>query len=337
MAVRKGIFEEMNKGTGREQQKQNIADRISSVTTKVKKPPGPPPRQFGVNPRDVLLKGSVGETPLAFKGIFRKGGEELDQFDINDEVITSGTRELAESFVDRFLEKTGNLPSEEQVNDFVAENLTSSFAREFILGATPRAQTKSKIVDPFLEKQGIIGGGGALSPGQIQERALGLTDRLKQILGQVEEFGVSSINRQFDPLERRVVSEEASRGRLRQPVARREGAPIQQIRRQRQEAISGLKGSLAGQRFGTEVDLAKFIEELLSGESQFGRRFGLAEEEVGLEREKFDTEKILRNKELNLSKTLGRLQAQNKKSGTMDKVKTGIEAAGTAAKIASLF
>src|SRR3990167_6723667 len=104
-------------------------NKESPVATTVSKDISDYRRPYAPTDRGKVLAESVGDQPLGYEGMFQEAFEDLGQpGKVGQNFVVSGTQELAESFVDRFFEKTGKLPYVKQVNEFVANNLTSSFA-----------------------------------------------------------------------------------------------------------------------------------------------------------------------------------------------------------------
>src|SRR3990167_3709144 len=204
-----------------------------------------------------------------YRDIFRSAYKNLNQPNAPENIIAGGTQQLADNFIDRVLKKTGKLPSEEQVRDFVSQNLTTSYAEKFITGEITNDSTKTQLVDPYLQANPDI-----LAPTpqaedttDVEERAKGLKDRIAELYRGIETGGAERISRLFAPSERQAIEEEAASGsRLFSGVSRDPNAPIERIRARKGEALSDLGLGLATQQAAGETDVAKTIEGILQGE-----------------------------------------------------------------------
>jgi hypothetical protein len=75
------------------------------------------------NRAQLIREAFGGDRPTQYKGIFNQAFTDLGQSGpANEDVVVSGSQELAEAYVDGYLKKTGQLPKPEEVTDFVANN-----------------------------------------------------------------------------------------------------------------------------------------------------------------------------------------------------------------------
>ena len=288
-------------------------------------------RPYAAGDRGKVLSESVGDRPLGYQGTFQEAFEGLGQpGKVGENFIVSGTQELAESFVDRFLEKTGKLPTSSQVTDFVATNLNSSWADKYIRGATPRDQTKARLVDPYLEQIGALKPQATEQPG-----AVALEDKLSGIYDQIEAAAPGRIARAFIPQRQRAIEEEAVLGRLRSPVSASPDSIIQQQDKLQGEALADTIGNIMQQRATGSLDIARIGQgerQMAQQNEQFGRS-------LSLDRERLRSDADLKERDFRntqqanrIAQEIGRLQAQGKKPGALDYLNTvfgGIGSVGT--------
>ena len=71
------------------------------------------------------LNSRVGAPRTGYTGTFEQAYKNLNQGgNAPEAVVYNGTKVLADSFIERIYERTGQFPSESQVRDFVGANLT---------------------------------------------------------------------------------------------------------------------------------------------------------------------------------------------------------------------
>lgn len=302
-----------------------------------------------------LLMDALGANPKQYQGIFQGAYEGLNQpkdvyfrdqpggaytdpglVPLNQQpvstrealgrgdVIMSGTKELAEAFVDRYYEKTGKLPDQKSVQDFVAGNLTEGFAENYILGKTPREQIKVQLADPFIKKvqeepsQGDLAGQG--SP---------LEKQLTSIYDRLEASAPERIARTFAPLRSRAIEEEAALGRLRSPVSAAPGSPIQQQDQLQANALSDTIDNILQNRASGSLDVARIDQE----ERRIGQQAEQFGQNLSLQRDALRTTARQQSEANRIAQEIGRLTAQGRQPGTLDYLNTAFGGASALAGI----
>lgn len=261
-----------------------------------------------------------------------------------DDVYVGGTRGLASSFADKFYEKTGKLPSESQVRQFVSENLNPAFAEKFILGMAP--DQLNSLAESYISLNPEIISPAVKPPEQTQigDLVREATKKQDELYGDVEKRAIESVNRNFAPLRARAAEEEAALGRLRSPVSLAPGAAIPTVDAEQGKALSDVIGRIAENRAGGAIGGAQFLESLGAGERRAGeaqnnflRNFGLAREQLRDARDESSYNRGLQRKGLELSEIIGRAQAGAGKRDWLDYLNAGLNVASTAGKIYSGF
>lgn len=237
-----------------------------------------------------------GQTPTDYEGTFKSGYANLGQpaSGYNPNVTIAGTQALADSFADRVLSKTGSLPTEDQVRQFVAQNLTSGFAQKFIQGI-PKDQIDG-LTDQYLQ-----GNPDALTnPGTQtaeQKRLDGLKTQLDTIYSTGKDNLVSGYDSTvFNPAKTRAADDLAGQGMLTNPNSRYNLNVIEANRGK--DLQSGLN-TLESARASGQVDLGKTIEDLLQKNAdraqssyQFNKNFNANQDATffnqGLQRQQMD-------------------------------------------------
>lgn len=270
-----------------------------------------------------------------FDTAYQNLGQPLHAPDRN-ELYTAGTRALANAFADRVYMKTGSLPTEDQVRQFVGQNLTPGFAQKFILGLAP--DQINSMADEY-----IIGNPDALvNPGTIgaqksaeEQRLSGLKDQLDKIYNTGRENLVSGYDKTvYAPAKTRAVNDLAGQGMLTNPNSRYTLDAIEASRGS--DLASGLN-QLEGQRATGNIDLSKTIEDLLQRNKdrsqnayQFGKTFNAGRDDTFFNQG-------MQQRGLDLASTLGKLQAGNNKKDWSDYLNTALNVVGTGTKAYTAF
>ena len=248
-----------------------------------------------------------GISPQDYGGTIKQGYQALGQpASVNrDEAITyNAVLSLANNFVNKITQKTGKIPSEDQVKAFVASTLTPGFAQQFIQGIG-NDQIRANYVDPYIsENAGTLGIGGG--QGDIEKRLLGLNDQLNKVYDTGRKSLISGIEDTYGTQKRGLADDLAGQGLLGQPTSR---YSLDRLEANKGKSIQSGLNVLEGQRAGGAVDLAGTIESLLANE----RRAGDARAESGrnfrANREDTYFNRGLQSRQLDMASQLGRLQA----------------------------
>ena len=300
-----------------------------------------------VNPRGgrPLLKGRQDVTNKIFGGmeyadVFREAYKNLNQPNAPEDIISGGTTQLADNFIERVYEKTGDFPSESQVRDFVAANLTPSYAEKYIKGTITNDSTKSGLVDPYLSiNSDVFLDKGRVAQDQLQAETAKRTEdvlqrRLDSLFGVQSENVTRRINDLFADTRKQALEEEAALGsRLTSPASILTSSRIDEGR---MKATSDALAQLASSQAAGQLDVTKAIEGGLAAERRAGEAGQQFRQELGLKNRLFNLEEEDRyykrgqeKEALGVAERVGKAQAESKKPGNLDYANTAINALNT--------
>ena len=275
---------------------------------------------------DEIILRAFGANPSGYEGVFKQGQERLGQFNngaIDQTQMGTAVHNMGRAFIQAYLQKTGQTPTDDMVKEFVGSNLNSSVAAKAIEGAPEGyyggvasrgvegmalpEQTAPVTNDPTLPQSQV----GYLD--QYMENALGR--------------GRTEIEDIFNKERGRAIDEAG--GRSRQPAFRN---VLNEIDTRKGNAFSDLVSSLAAQ----EGQLGFGAEQRAR---EFGVTSGLDKQRLGLENRRFSEqvrqfdqggENDLANRRYDehLASKLGRLQADSGGDSALDWANVGIGAAG---------
>lgn len=276
------------------------------------------------NDNEKLVDQIFGQTPTGYSGAFdtafQNAGQPAGQPHGNK--VIEGTQALADAYVERYHLKTGKLPTEDEVRQFVASNLTPGMASQFIAGIN-RDQLTANYVDPYLQDKGVGQDGG-----NAQDRILGLNAQLDEAYNTGKTKFLEDTNTNYGQQKQGLVNDLAGQGMLTQPNSRVSLDALEAAKNK--DVASGLN-TLAGQRAAGSVDLGKTIEGLLQSQQQINNNQSQFNKTFNAGREDTYFNQGLQNRQLSLADTLGRLQANASKPGALDFLNTAIGGAGAVA------
>lgn len=273
------------------------------------------------NPVNPIPKGRTSPLPegdYTYADIFRQAYKNLNQPNAPEEIIVGGTKSLADAFIDRVHQKTGQFPTEQQVKDFVASNLTTSYAEKFITGL-PADQVKVNMVDPYLVAHSddfskAADPNAATIQSEIESRQKGLAERLQQIYGQQREALKGSVEESYGEQKGNIVKDLAGQGMLyNQPGSR---GILDRLEAAKGRSLTQGMASLAGTQATGETDIAKTIEGLLANErrageesKRFGMEYGLANNKLQQIVDQASQDRALQKYGFDVAGDVGRRQA----------------------------
>lgn len=249
-----------------------------------------------------------------------------------DDVYVAGTRALASAFADRVLTKTGSLPTEDQVRQFVSQTLTPGFAQKFITGIAP--DQINATADQYIQ-----GNPDALTnPGTKsaeEQRLSGLSAQLDKLYNTGRESLVKGYDESvYGPGKTRTVNDLAGQGMLTQPNSR---YALNQLEANRGRDISSGLTTLEGQRAQGNIDVSGKIEDILQRNRDRSQNAYQFNQSFNANRDDNAFNQGLQRKQLTVAEQLGRLQAKGREPGTLDYINSAIGGAGAAASVAKLF
>lgn len=247
---------------------------------------------------------AIGQTPLQYQGTFNQAFQGLGQpGQPSQDVVASGTRELADAYIDRVFEKTGKLPDANQVKDFVSSNLDSGFASQYIKGTLNRDQIKSQMVDPYIAANGL---GSGNDPTGVEGRMNDLNSKLEQYYKGAGDYATTNINNEFNRQKTNVANDLAGAGLLSSGVSR---YSLNDLEGQRGQANASAQATLASQKAAGQVDLSKTIENILAGQRGLQQGASQFQQNLNFSKNQYQNQLDYQNRSLDLASQLGRLQA----------------------------
>ena len=310
--------------------------------------PEPTPKPASQTARQKLISGSIGDDPQQYRGVVREvyqqmtpgqAGEVEFMNQANAGQVSNMTTGLANNFIDRYMEKNnGALPTEAQVNDFVAKNMTTGNAKRMLTGQMPDATIKAELVDPHLN---------TITPPSTDMGATapdtGLAKRMDDLYAQALGYGERKIDERYIPLKQKMVDEEAALGRLRSPSSI---VPLSGLEESRQGEKSDLYAQMAGNRIGNEMGLAQQLADIGSREKIAGNQLGLQKWQTGLSSDlanrtlseqlnQYNQEQGLKRREMGVAENYLKNLGDNKKRDWADWTTFALKGLETGANIYS--
>ena len=260
---------------------------------------------------------ALGENPTGYRGLFQKAfNTSLQQpGEVSQNVVISGTQELAEAFIDRYLEKNGKLPDAGTIKDFVSNNLTNDFAKNYIQGSVNRDQIKSQFVDPALEdlkQKDLIAQQN--DPAYQQSQLQKTIDTMNQFYNPLQERALIDVKNQFNPLRARAVEEEAALGRLRSGVSADQNSAIGQVDVNQGNAFSQVIQNILGAKAGGALDYSKFGQTLAQNQANAAQAKNEFNQTLAFNKQKYSDEMDYQNKALAYQDVIGRQRAANRRN-----------------------
>lgn len=239
------------------------------------------------------------------------------------ELTQNFVRGLSSSFVDRYHKATGQIPTTDQVKQFVAQNANNSTAMRFAQGQLTPDQIN------IMSDQHIQDNPGTGTSGSLQDRIMALNDQLDKIYQTGKENYVKSYDQNvYAPAKEGAVNDLAGQGMLTQPNSR---FSLDKIESNRGRDISSGLNTLESNRATGAIDLGKTIENLLQGQQQIQNQNSQFNKGLSFQQNNADMQNMYNEKQLSLADRLGRLQAEASKPGWDDKVLAGLSGARSAA------
>lgn len=270
-----------------------------------------------------LVQQIFGSTPTAYQSKFDTGFENLGQTGhANPNVVIAGTQALADSFATKYLAKTGKLPDESTVRSFVAQNLTPSFAQNFIQGI-PGDQI-DLISDNYIKGNPDILGGNNSDQDQLNNLQNSFNDAYKA----GEQGLVSSyMNDVYAPTKTRTADDLAGQGMLTNANSR---YALNNVESNKSRDITSGLNVLAGNKASGQIDIAKTIANLIQGNkdrAQSGYQF---QQQFNANQDNTAFNQGLQRKQLSIAEQIGRMQAGNQSNdGIFGALGGGLSGAGS--------
>lgn len=288
------------------------------------------PSRSAETERQKFVDTTYGTTPTDYSSIYKQAYESLNQpgENVGNKSI-EGLQMLADLYVNRVYEKTGKLPEASDLRTFVAKTLDRGFATQTIKGIN-NDQVIANYVDPYLENQTPT---TPINPNLVGDT----TSTLEKIYGPLQEQAIAETRRQFAPVRARAIEEEAALGRLRSGVSAAPESAIGQVDANEGNALSNVISNILQQKASGTLDLTKFGETLNAGERRAKEARNQFGQELAFNKNAYQDQMDLANRQLSLSEMIGRAQAKGKDKDWLDYLNAATGAAGTAAKIYSLF
>lgn len=276
-----------------------------------------------------LFKKTYGTNPQDYSGTFNQAYQNLNQPGGNDAVSANGVFSLAKAFIDRVHQKSGKLPSEEDIRGFVAQNLNTPFASKFIQGLN-NDQIMSNYVDPYIQTNpNVLGqqtgpGGDLNAVGTIQNLSSQLPSLYKNANDQLGEVADTA----FAAPRKAAIEDEAALGRLRSPASIEN---IGKVDAAKATSLAGARSNLLSQQIGSTTDIGKALAGVQQAQQGINNQANQFQQTNNLNRMSLndqmydrDVQRGYNQQALNLSSMLGKQQAEANEPGWMDYLNTGL-------------
>lgn len=285
---------------------------------------------FGASPdqSQQLFSKIFGQGPQDYAGTFQTAYQNLGQpgGKGTEDVISNGTYALADAYIDQILSKTGQLPSEEDVRGFVANNLTPRFADQFIRGMG-KDQILANYVEPAMKEQELLQGQKAEQEA-IEKGILGLNEQNENLYNAAKTMLPMDVEEAYLPQKQGLVQDLAGQGLLRQRNSR---WSLDALDAAKQKSITSGLADINVSKATSGLDIGKTAQNLLAQQrslaqqgQQFGLDYGLRRRELGNQEYQADFDRGMAQQQLGLAAQLGRQQAEASKPGWMDYLNTGL-------------
>ena len=243
--------------------------------------------------------------------------------------VMQGGRLLAKSYVDAYYEKYKRLPTEGEVDEFVAESNNSSFASKFIQGTLP--DVNKFIVTPYLNDPSNAPSGAGTTPNFIDK----LSSSLGDLFGQQRSAFLEQSDRLFG----------GEKYKLAEDLAAQGGGITSPVSRYSLDALINARGaaerqglaSLAGTQATSGLDLSKTIAGLSSEQSRLAQQASEFRKTLGFSREQADIGNEQYNRYLDIARSVGTAQAEASKKGALDWADTIFKGIGSVASAYGAF
>jgi hypothetical protein len=291
------------------------------------------PRYNKLNPSDNYGLGTDIASPSEYLAALNQAYSDLGQpgTDTDREGIAKDwIRGLSSSFVDRIHQKSGRVPTVDQVRQFVAQNATSGNAAKFIQGQISPDQMNA-LADNYISGNPEV----LADPNDTPEsRIKALKGELDKAYGAGKESLTSGIEDIYGQQKRGLVDDLAGQGMLTQPTSR---ISLDALEANKNKSLASGLSSLEGSRAAGQLDLSKTIEGLLqnertaaTGRSQWNQEFNARQDDTAFNRG-------LLNRQLSLSQELGKMQAKAKEPNWLDYANLALNGAKTASSVYTGF
>lgn len=259
-----------------------------------------------------LVDKIYGPTPTDYTGAYNTAYQNLGQPpQENPNKVIEGTQTLADAYVDRVLQKTGKLPSEDEVRRFVAQNLNSSFATQTIQGIN-KDQVMSNYVDPYIEQQALLKPDTAAQD-EINKGILGLNQQNENLYEAAKAQTGRDVEEAYIPQKQSLVEDLASQNRLGQSNSR---YSLNALEAAKNRSLTDSLTNINVSKASSGLDIGKTAQNLLANQrglgqqaQQFGLSYGLQNKGLNEQLYNADFQRGLDRQKLSLAAQLGRQQA----------------------------
>lgn len=267
----------------------------------------------------------------SYAGVINQGYQLLGQpFHDNTDrstITAQGTTQLASAYADQVYKQTGQLPSEDEVRNFVAQNYTPTFATQLIQNVVTPDQINN-MASQYLQSNPSK----AAQPAQQSVTDLsGLADQQYQT--GVQNF-TNSVQDQYVPQKQGLAEDLASQNMLGQNNSR---YSLDTLEANKNKTLSEGLGQLANQRAGAGIGLGVTAAQLGQQAQQFGVNAGLQRQGLmaGINQQTYQN--LLGQQGIQTAQQLGQQQAKNNQPGLMDYLNTGAKVASGLGSLIGAF
>lgn len=294
----------------------------------------PSPGQI-VNPNDYIsiinrafesLGQPATDTPHPERGTDSMGIVIGDRYNTTAKFVN----DMAKSFVDRVHGQTGQIPTDDQVKQFIAQNSNQGNAMKFIQGQFNPDQMNTLSDNYIKTNPDVVGKQNA-----IEDQVKGLQGYADQQYNLGRENllqGTADINAQQ---KRGLVEDLASQNQLGQANSR---YSLDALENNQNKSLSMALKDLSAQRAATGTGLGLSAAQLGQQGQQFNQQFGLANQQFMNQQDVQAQNYGLMNKQLGLAGQLGQQQAAGQSNNGLAGAGGGaLSGAATGATVGSAF
>ena len=245
--------------------------------------------------RDALRISAIGDNPTDFVGAYKdvmvnrlnqKDAGALNTIEVQS---VSTTNAIADAFIERYNEQTGELPSEADVIDFVYSNGSNpQFIEKALTTGLPKETIKSTTAQNYIRANfpdKIKSSTPSIDRTAVDNLASNLQKRFDQYFGVAEQAGTDQIRDIYAGQKRTLAENQANLFGYDSPQAFGQDA---QLAGDEGMAISQFLGNVANQKVANQLDFSKFGESLLAGERRAGEDMTRWLQQLDLSRSQLD-------------------------------------------------
>lgn len=252
-------------------------------------------------------------------------GNDFGRQDITNNFI----RGLSSSFVERYHTATGQIPTPDQVKQFVAQNATQGNAMKFVQNQITPDQI-SAMSDQYIQSTPNF---------TNSNQGQALTDQLQGFADQQYQTGVqnlqNSVQDQYVNQKQGLANDLAAQGTLESPSSR---YSLNALEAEKNRTLTEGTGQLANQRATAGLNAGLTGAQMGQQNQQFNQQLGLANRQFANQQDVETQNYGLMNRQMGLASQLGQAQANGQSNdGVGGALGGGLTGGATGALVGSKF